>query len=106
MMNFADPLLCLLTGFAVPLALAGFVADGVRVSAHHGGGGRMLWLFGCWASALVAGPGLFAMRLAEALRAGREGVAEHVCGWLACAAWATLYGYVVLSAVRLSFNLG
>lgn len=106
MMNFTDPVLCLFTGFAVPLALAGFVADNMRFLAPAERGGRLKWLVGCWAGAVVAGPGLFATRLVEGFWSGREGVAEHLCGWLACAAWAALYGYMVLNAVRLSFNLG
>ena len=36
MMNFADLVLCLLTGFAIPLALSGFVAERAEIHAGRG----------------------------------------------------------------------
>jgi hypothetical protein len=105
MMNFADLVLCLLTGFAIPLALAGFVADGVRLHAGSGDAGPGGRLFAYWSSAMICGPGLFAMRLWEGWRSGEETPGQQVSGWLAAAGWAMLYGYVVLNAVRLIFGL-
>jgi hypothetical protein len=105
MMNLADPILCLLTGIAVPMALAGFVAEGAGVLSARGESSWFGWALGAWGAAMVAGPGLFAQRLVEGWRSGAENTAEQLCGWVACAGWAALYGYVLLSAVRLSFGL-
>lgn len=100
MMNFVDLVLCLLTGFAIPLALCGFVAEGARLYAGTGQSGRTGRFFVLWSSALVCGPGLFATRLVEGFRSGEETAGEQIAGWLAAAGWALLYGYVVLHLVR------
>ncbi len=109
MMNFADLVLCLLTGFAIPLALCGFVVQGVGLyaAAERGAGseGRLGRLFVFWSSAMICGPGLFATRLVEGWRSGEETPAQQATGWLAAGGWAALYGYVVLNLVRLAFNL-
>lgn len=105
MMNFADLVLCLLTGFAIPLALSGFVAERAALHAGRGQAGPAGRFFVFWSSALVCGPGLFATRLVEGLRSGRETAGEQVAGWLAAAGWAALYGYVVLNLVRHLFHL-
>ena len=105
MMNFADLVLCLLTGFAIPLALSGFVAERAVVHAGRremGPAGRFLVF---WSSALVCGPGLFATRLVEGFRSREETAGEQITGWLAAAGWAFLYGYVVLTLVRRAFHL-
>mgnify|MGYP000167332494 CR=1 FL=1 len=39
MMNFADLVLCLLTGFVVPLAFASLVADGALLAGGRWAGG-------------------------------------------------------------------
>lgn len=104
MMNFADFVLCLLTGVAVPMALAGFVAEAAILEAAAGHGVRLRRVLGAWSAAMVAGPGLFALRLVEGWKSGREGLGEQLSGWLACAGWATLYGYVLLNGVRLAIG--
>ena len=105
MMNFADLVLCLLTGFAIPLALAGFVAERAEIRAGRGQAGPAGRFFVFWSSALVCGPGLFAVRLLEGLRSRKETAGEQIAGWLAAAGWAALYGYVVLTLVRHAFHL-
>lgn len=101
MMNYADLLLCLLTGFAIPLALTGFVTEGLRSYSGGAMSDRPVRLAVQWSAAFVCGPGLFAVRLLDGWRSGQEGAGEQVAGWLACLGWAALYGYVVLNAVRL-----
>ncbi len=106
MMNFADLVLCLLTGFAIPLALAGFVSERAELLAGRGEPGRAGRFFVFWSSALVCGPALFATRLIEGFRSGEETAAEQLAGWIAAAGWALLYGYVALNLVRHAFHLG
>lgn len=107
MMNFTDCVLCLLAGFAIPLALASLVAEGLaplsdgRASVSARARTSLYWL-----AALAAGPGLFALRLFAGLKSGEEGIGEQIAGWCAASGWAVLYGYVVLSGVRLSAGLG
>ena len=105
MMNFADLVLCLLTGFAIPLALSGFVAERAEIHAGRGQVSPASRFFVFWSSALVCGPGLFATRLIEAFRSGEETAGEQIAGWLATVGWALLYGYVVLTLVRHAFHL-
>ncbi|MCD2175283.1 hypothetical protein [Rhizobium sp. C4] len=105
MMNFADLVLCLLTGFAIPLALSGLVSESVGSYAGNGQNGRVGRLVMVWSSAMICGPGLFATRLVDGWRSGDETVAEQAAGWMAAAGWAALYGYVVLNAVKLIFVL-
>ncbi len=100
MMNFADLVLCLLTGFAIPLALCGFVSQGVGLYAGDGETGRVSRLFASWSSAMICGPGLFATRLLQGLRSGEETFGQQAAGWLAASGWAILYGYVVLGSVK------
>jgi uncharacterized membrane protein len=105
MMNFADLVLCLLTGFVVPLALASLVSDGALMA---GGPVRAGWAARYaiqWSSALICGPGLFAMRLIDGWRSGRETPGQQITGWLAAGGWAVLYGYVVLTLVRRIFGV-
>lgn len=105
MMNFADLVLCLLTGFAIPLALSGFVAERAELHAGRGQAGPAGRFLVFWSSALVCGPGLFATRLIEGFRSGEETAGEQITGWAAAAGWAFLYGYVVLMLVRRAFHL-
>lgn len=105
MMNFADLILCLFTGFAIPLALCGFVAEGVGLYVGNGASPRGSRLLAYWTSAMICGPGLFATRLLAGFRSGEESVGEQVTGWVAAAGWAVLYGYVVLGSVKLAFGL-
>jgi hypothetical protein len=105
MMNFADLVLCLLTGFAIPLALSGIVTERVQLHAGRGQVGSAGRFFVFWSSALLCGPGLFATRLVDGFRSGAESAGEQIAGWLAAAGWALLYGYVVLNLVRHVFHL-
>ncbi|HWU63193.1 MAG TPA: hypothetical protein VN112_14340 [Ensifer sp.] len=102
MMNFADLALCLLTGFAIPLALCGFVSQGLGAYAGSGQNARVLvW----WSSAMICGPGLFATRLIEGWHSGEETIGQQAAGWFAATGWAVLYGYVVLRAVSILLGL-
>lgn len=105
MMNFSDLLLCLLTGFAIPLALSGFVADGLRSAPVGAVADRRVRVIAQWTAAMICGPGLFAGRLVDGWRSGDESLGEQLAGWLASCGWAVLYGYVVLSAVRMLFSI-
>jgi hypothetical protein len=105
MMNFADLVLCLLTGFVVPLAFASLVADGALLAGGPARGGRAVRTAFQWSSALICGPGLLAIRLVDEWRSEGETLVQQVTGWLAAGGWAVLYGYVVLSAVRRIFGV-
>lgn len=105
MMNFTDLVLCLMTGFAIPLALCSLVADGAGLYAVSGRAGRGGRLMSFWSSAMICGPGLFATRLVSGWRSGSETVGQQVAGWFAAAGWAVLYGYVVLRSVTLLMGL-
>ena len=100
MMNFPNVVLALFTGFAVAslirelLLMSGFSLSG----SVEGGADEFGKRFG---AAFTAGPAFLAEELISGVRSG-ERRSALLAGFVACAAWATLYGFVVLStAARL-----
>jgi hypothetical protein len=100
-MTISDVFVCLVAGFAVPLAIVDLVK--ALTEGHlpvQEGGARFERRMLPWFLALVAGPGLLVDRLAELWHLKSIGAGDLVSGTLIAFGWAFIYGFVFLQLAR------
>ena len=104
MMTLEDVLVALVTGLAVPLALANLAGTvlGDKWPQHQMKPGQMNWL--AVALSIAAGPGLLADRLVACHQCATLQNDELALGVVAVLGWAIVYGTVVLGLIGLLFH--
>lgn len=99
-MNFTDLILCVLSGFAIPSAIAAVAGRGAYATVGRRSDNDATGLLFQWMLAFVCGPALLGARLWSSAAGGRDTSVDLVLGVVAATGWAALYGDVLLGLVQ------